>query len=245
MSDTNKPNVRSVEFTIADIAIMASSLSLGANTALFYGDRGDAASKRLRELAEKLYDLSPIPKSYRDKNYTWFNAFAALATAKAYHLHFKTSKQYGWEIDSAALVMIVDNRAFQLTETLDIKGSKGIIPAKHRKMFDETLAMIKEAAPMDAEFMNTSAIQVPVKVANEEHWRINEQKEEAAYGSINRALKKAGLRDTPFHIQSLKFSHDKGKTPMYDATVLIRPSDVEKLKTIFALSVETELLPRP
>jgi hypothetical protein len=243
MTDSNLPNQRLFAFTIADLAIMASALQIATATAMMYGTEGSQAKKRLKQLTEMFNELCPIAKTHRDKEYAWFDAFAAVVDAKAYHLRIDAYARYGWTIDAAKIIMVVDDRSYALTEDLSISNPKSGIPSEYVKMFEDTLALVKEAASMDAEFMVDSIIELPIKIDIDDHRRHDAQQKEIAYNSVRQALKAAEITDLHFALRGLEYARHHNGTDFYDVTVLIRPSDVVRFKALFAVAPEAALKP--
>jgi hypothetical protein len=244
MNDSNLPNQRLFAFTIADLAVMASALSLATATAMMYGKEGGQAKSRLKQLTEMFNELCPISKTHRAKEYAWFDAFAAVANAKAYHLRIEAFARYGWRVDAARIIMIVDDKSYALTEDLSFgDDAKGVIPKSYTKMFDDTLALVNEAAAMDAEFMQDCVIQFPIKLDKEDHRRRGVQEKEVATTTIKKALKMAGITDIPFAVREVEYATDRDETSFYDVSVLIRPSDEARFKDLF--TVEPISAPAP
>jgi hypothetical protein len=241
MPDSNMPNQRLISFTIADLAIMASALSLASATAMMYGGSGKQAQKRLKQLQAEFDKMCPISKTHRDKEYAWFDAFSAVVDAKGYHLHLETNARYGWRTDSARLMMVVDDRVYALTDDLDMRDTDGVIPDKYQQMLTDTLVLAQEAASMDAEYMQDTVIRVSVVFEKDNYLKRQEQEKLAAHKAILRELNSAGVDELDFHVRNLDYADVEGRENMYDVTVLVRPSDEARLQAVFEASPEAAL----
>jgi hypothetical protein len=241
MTDSNMPNQRNITLTIADLAIMASALSLARVTAMMYGSEGKRSRDRLNELTEMLNDMCPISKTDRDKEYSWFNAMSSVVNAQSWHLHMETTSGWSYKIEDVRIVMIVDGRRYNLTGDITVNSKEPVLPEKYQTMFDETLALAKEAASMEAEFMQEVVLRMPVVVENDNYSKRRERENFAASEMIAAGLKAAGVTDIPFHVRSLDYARTDGEEVMYDVTVLAKPSDEERLKAIFASEPESAL----
>ncbi len=224
MTASNRPNERLIPFTIADLALMATALSTAAAEAMLSGRQAVKIKERLRELTDMFDDMYPISRAHQHKEYAWYNAFSALAQATAYHLRIEAFAQYGWKTDAAKIVLVVDNLSFVLADSLSMRDTEGVIPDAYVKMFEDTLALVKEAVAMDAEFMNEVSIQVPHAVDVNDHRSYDVKKNEAAYKATKAALEVAGITDLPFAIRRADYN---------GVVVLVRPSDEARFLAIF------------
>jgi hypothetical protein len=241
MTNSNMPNQRNITFSIADLAIMASALSLARATAMMYGSEGKKSRDRLNQLTEMFNELCPISKTHRDKEYSWFNAMSSVVNAMSWHLHMETTSGWSYKIEDVRIVMIVDGRRYNLTDHMTVNSKEAVLPEKYQTMFDETLALAKEAASMEAEFMQEIVLRMPVVVENDNYSKRRERENQAASEMIVAGLKAAGVTDMPFHVRSLEYARTECEQVMYDVTVLAKPSDEARFKAIFDAEPEAAL----
>jgi hypothetical protein len=241
MTDSNMPNQRNITLTIADLAIMASALSLARATAMMYGGEGKKSRDRLNELTEMLNDMCPISKTHRDKEYSWFNAMSSVVNAQSWHLHMETTSGWSYKIEDVRIVMIVDGRRYNLTDNMSVNSKEAVLPEKYQTMFDETLGLAKEAAALEAEFMQEVVLRMPVVVENDNYSKRRERENKAAAEMIATGLEGAGVTDIPFYVRSMDYARTECEEVMYDVTVLAKPSDEARLKAIFASEPEAAL----
>lgn len=243
MTDSNMPNQRNITFTIADLAIMASALSLARATAIMYGSEGKKSRDRLNELAKMFDELCPISKSHRDKEYAWFDAMSSVVNANSWHLHMETSSDWGYKIKDFRIIMIVDGRTYALTDRIVINSKEGTLPDEYQTMFDATLSLAKEAACMDAEFMQEVVLRMPVDVKTNGYSKRHERENTAATEVISASLKEAGVEGIPFFVRGMDYDSTHDDQTFYKVAVLAKPSDEPQLKSIFSDEPENALKP--